>query len=62
MATKTKDQRTVIVEINQAELNALIVDKAKQTGLIDFTPDRIQVMEADAELGTHHVIFEVNTA
>jgi len=58
MATKLSQQTIVIVEISQAELAALIVDKAKAAGYIDFDPTRISIQETDAVTGTNNVIFE----
>jgi len=53
-----RSQRIVTVELTQAELNQLLVDRAKAAGMIDFDPTRIQVQEADASAGSHLIIFE----
>lgn len=58
MATQISNQRIVTIEVSQAELASLLVDKAKTAGYIDFDPTRINVVEADAALGTFHIIFE----
>ena len=58
MPKTISDQRIVTVELTQAELNQLLVDRAKASGIIDFDPTRIQVQEADPSAGTHNIIFE----
>lgn len=56
MATTSRDQRIVTVDVTQAELISLLAQKAQQAGLIDFDPDNIQVQEivAGAE---YQIIF-----
>ena len=58
MATTTKDIRTVRVSVTVAELNTLLSNPAKAAGLIDFDPDRVQVVETDPVAGTYEIIFE----
>ena len=58
MPVVKRNQRIVTVELTQAELNQLLVDRAKAAGMIDFDPTRIQVQEADAGTGNHDIIFE----
>lgn len=58
MATQVSDQRIVTVEVSQAELSTLLVDRAKQAGYIDFDPTRINVQEVDPAAGSFHIIFE----
>ena len=58
MATTVSDQRIVTVEVNQAELDNLIVERAKAAGFIDFDPTRVTIAESDPAAGTHNVIFE----
>lgn len=58
MATTARDQRTVALDVSKAEMVSLLGDKAKAAGLIDFDPDRIQVIETDPVLGTFQITFE----
>lgn len=41
MAQKTEDSRRVRVEVTQAEMNAILIQPAKDRGFIDFDPTRI---------------------
>lgn len=58
MATTKRNQQITTVEVSRVELRNLLGAKAKELGLIDFDPDTVQVIETDAELGTHEIIFE----
>lgn len=56
MATVTEDFQRVRVRINQAELNALLVQPARQQGFIDFDPNRINTRSL--ENGDFEITFE----
>lgn len=58
MATRLRFQQIVTVEVSQAELNTLLVEKAKTAGMIDFDPTNISVVSSDPETGAYHIIFE----
>ena len=58
MATTKRNQQITTVEVSRVELRNLLGAKAKELGLIDFDPDTVQVIETDAGLGTHEIIFE----
>lgn len=47
--------RRVVVDVTRQELSSLIVDKAKESGLIDFDPTRVKI---DEEGSGYSVIFE----
>lgn len=58
MATTIREQQITTVEVSQAELNTLLVDKAKQAGFIDFDPTNVSVVSSDPATGSYHIIFE----
>ena len=58
MANTTKDTRVVRVAVTQAELASVIGEKAIEIGLIDFTPDRVEVFQA---LDGFEIVFEKDT-
>jgi hypothetical protein len=60
MATTTSDKRIVRVTVTEAEMSALIGQKAKDAGLIDFDPDRIEVFHQGQGAG-YEVTFELTT-
>lgn len=43
MATIKQDLRQVVVSISAAELNALLIQPARDAGFIDFEPTRVKV-------------------
>lgn len=58
MANTTKDTRVVRVAVTHAELASVIGEKAIETGLIDFMPDRVEVFQA---LDGFEIVFEKDT-
>ena len=58
MASTLRDKRIVTVEVSRAELVALLAQKAKDAGLIDFDPNNLQVQETDVEACVFNIIFE----
>ena len=60
MASTTKDSRIVRVSITEAELAQLLGAKAIEAGVIDFTPDRVEVFAQGAGAG-FEVMFEKDT-
>ena len=58
LALRAQGQQITTVEVSRVELRNLLGAKAKELGLIDFDPDTVQVIETDAGLGTHEIIFE----
>lgn len=59
MAVQTKDYRTVKVMVTRGELAALLGQKAKEAGIIDFDPDRTEVLD-NGDTG-FEIVFEVDT-
>lgn len=59
MATKTKDTRLVHVTVTNAELTNLISAQAKAAALIDFDPDRVEVLDQGDE--NFEIIFQKDT-
>lgn len=47
MAEKKRDRRVAVVEYNDAEILTLIGDDAQDTGLIDFVPTKVDIVQAD---------------
>lgn len=45
MAETTSDRRVVVVKVTRAEMAQLLGSKAKEAGLIDFDPDRTQIID-----------------
>jgi hypothetical protein len=58
MADTVRDQRIVTVNVTKAELVNLLGSQAKAAGLINFDPDRVQVIESNPELDEFQIIFE----
>ena len=56
MAKVTENSRRVRVQINQAQLNALLVQPAKDAGFIDFDPTRISTKPLEG--GDFEISFE----
>jgi hypothetical protein len=44
MAITTSDKRVVRVEVSQEELTALLSAQANAAGIIDFAPDRVDMI------------------
>lgn len=58
MVTTIQDVRTVKVQVSLAELQTLLVTKARQQGIIDFDPDRIQIYE-NGDDSAGNTVFEI---
>ena len=56
MARIKQDARRVVVAITAAELNALLIQPAKQAGFIDFDPTRVKVDQVQG--GGFEITFE----
>ena len=59
MATTLSDKRIVNVNVTRAELATLLGEKAQQAGLINFTPDSVEVFD-NGDTG-FEIRFEVAT-
>lgn len=60
MATTTCDKRIVRVNVSEAEMAALLGQKAKEQGLIDFDPDKVDAFHQGQGAG-YEVTFELTT-
>ena len=58
MATTTSDKRVVYVEATRAEVASLIGSKALELGLIDFTPDNVEIFDTGEGFS---IVFEVSS-
>lgn len=58
MATTTSDKRVVRVSLSSAELANVLGAKALEVGIIDFTPDRVELINQG---NGWEAVFEVAT-
>ena len=56
MAAVKQDARRVVVELTQVELNAVLVQPAKDRGFIDFDPTRISTRQVNND--TFEIVYE----
>ena len=61
MATTSKDVRTVVVSVTKTEMVSVLGEKAKQIGLIDFDPDRIEIRDSEVTGMAFDITFEKDT-
>ena len=61
MATTSKDVRTVVVSVTKTEMVSVLGVKAKQIGLIDFDPDRIEIKDSEVTGMAFDITFEKDT-
>jgi hypothetical protein len=59
MATTTSDKRTVRVAVTNPELTSLLSAQAQAGGLIDFDPDRVDLVTNGD--GSWEILFEKDT-
>lgn len=55
MATVIENGRRVRVQVSDAELNALLIQPAKDQGFIDFNPTRVAVKQNESGF---EIVFE----
>lgn len=58
MATTTSDKRVVRVSLTDAELATVLGSKALEIGIIDFTPDRVELVNNG---NGWEAVFEITT-
>ncbi len=58
MAITASDKRVVRINVTDAELNNLLATQAKAAGLIDFDPDRVDLVKGQSGW---EVIFDKET-
>lgn len=56
MARKIEDKQTVRVSLSQPELSKILIEPAKDAGLIDFDPTRVFIDQQKD--GSFIVVFE----
>ena len=56
-----EDKRVVIVSITAIEMLSLLGAKARQTGIIDFDPDKVDVRISETSGMSFDIIFEKAT-
>ena len=61
MATTGKDVRTVVVSVTKTEMIGVLGAKAKEIGLIDFDPDRIEIRNSVVIGMAFDLTFEKDT-
>ncbi len=61
MSALVEDKRIVIISVTPNEIINVLGAKAKEVGLIDFDPDKIEIKNSSSSGMAFDITFEKNT-